>query len=299
MDRRVFLKTLTIASIGSLIARTPVSAAPAWDCYLTFDAGFSTNEQLTTGSTLEVLETLKEYTVPATFFPNGRNLNTWEGSVLTRILLEGHALGNRLWQETGNLVADSPATTLLAAQFFKAEKKIRAMIQSTNQQAADLYRKQPKLYRRPGGDDQFAAFLDPANYVTLTREPYLKPYADVIDWLKEVYDYSGWHVGVGVAKAFSSYGLTRQIVSGTKELRGVEELLCVNKLITVQAKQGIIIQLRDGDKLTPESLPQIILQLKAKGAIFKTLPRPIDKPNSFTIGVEDDPVADASGGACS
>jgi peptidoglycan/xylan/chitin deacetylase (PgdA/CDA1 family) len=298
MNRRDFLKLS--AGLGLFAGLDGWLGAPkeTWPVYLTFDAGFSVNQDLK-GSTVDVLNILKDSKVVATFFPNGRNLNTWEGPILSRIMLEGHALGNRLWQETGNLVDDNPATTTLAEQFLKAERKIRQLIQSTNQDAAKLYLKQPRLYRRPGGDTKLAPFLVPEKYEELTREPYLKSYVDSIEWMKEVYDYSGWHVGVP-KNAYSAYGLTQQVMRGSKDGQGVAPFLCVKdtKKRAAQIAQGLIIEMRDGDKITPDALPQILLQLKARGAEFKTLPRVTDKPNTFIVGVEDLPVSDPDGAAC-
>lgn len=297
LNRRDFLKFAAVGlgalAAPGLVTITSAAAKPdPWPCFLTFDSGFSTKEDLT-GTTIDVLDTLKQFKTPATFFPNGRNLNTWEGAVLVRIMLEGHALGNRLWQETGNLVADQSAPTLLAAQFFKGEKKLRQLLQSTNQDAAQRYLKQPRLYRRPGGDTKLAAFLDPAKFADLTREPYLKAYVDTIDWLKEVYDYSGWHIGVP-KKSQSPYALQRQVTEGGKEGQSAAMFLCVPtiKKQAVQLQQGVIIQLYDADKYTVEALPQIITQLKAKGAEFKALPRLNDKPNTFIIEADEAPVAD-------
>jgi peptidoglycan/xylan/chitin deacetylase (PgdA/CDA1 family) len=300
INRREFLGLSAGIGAGLLIGFDRLYAAPkeTFPVFLTFDAGFATNQELK-GATVEVLDILKESETPATFFPNGRNLNNWEGAILARIMLDGHALGNRLWQETGNLVDDNPATTLLAEQFLKAERKIRQLIQSTNQNAADLYRKQVRLYRRPGGDTKLAPFLVPDKFEELTREPFLKPFVDSIEWMKEVYDYSGWHIGVP-KNPFSSYGMTQQVMRGSKDGQGLAPFLCVKETKTraAQLADGLIIQMRDGDKITPDALPQIILQLKNRGAEFKVLPRAADKPNTFTVAVDELPLSDPDGAAC-
>lgn len=306
MHRRTFLK-LTALSAGALIAAIeglPISATAKGEpfpIYLTFDAGLSTKNDLT-GPTIDVLDALLKYKAPATFFPNGRNLQEWEGAVLARMLNEGHAIGNRLWQEQGNTAADQSAPTLLAAQYLKTEKKVRALIQSANPDAAKLYADQPKLYRRPGGDKALGAFLDPANFDALSREPYLKPYADILDWLSPVYDYSGWHISAGGSdpktKPKSSYALMRRVMAGSKDEQGAAAFMCVSAKRSLELSQGLIIQLSDSDKLTPGALPQIILQLRAKGAEFHALPRPQDKTNTVILGVEDPPTADPDGAVC-
>ena len=43
--------------------------------------------------------------------------------------------------------------------------------------------------------------------------------------------------------------------------------------------------LHDADKDTDEMLPQLIQSLTILGAQFKSLPRPIDKPNTKTVGI--------------
>jgi hypothetical protein len=222
------------------------------------------------------------------------------------MLAEGHAIGNRLWQEGGNQTSDQSTPSQLAEQYLKTEKKIRALIQSANQDAADTYSAQAKLYRRPGGDNALGSFLDPANYESLTHEPFLKSYLDVIDWLKTVYDYSGWGVSAGdeadakKTKGRSSYALSRLIVDGNKDAQGVAAFLCVdsNHKRALQASQGVIVQMYDTDKLSAPALSQIILQLRVKGAEFHALPRSDDKPNLFIIGAEDSPVVDDNGVVC-
>ncbi len=307
MQRRTFLR-LAAVSAGAFIATLeglPLMASAKTEpfpTFLTFDAGFSTKNDLS-GPTIDVLDALLKYKVSATFFPNGRNLQEWEGAVLARMLNEGHAIGNRLWQDQGNTVADQSASTLLAAQYLKTEKRIRALIAAANPDAAKLYAAQPKLYRRPGGDKTLSAFLDPANFDTLSREPYLKPYADVLDWLKTVYDYSGWHVSAGndpKTKPKSGYALMRRIMVGSKDEQGAAAFMCITTSgkRALEITQGLVIQMNDGDKLTVQALPQIILQLRAKGAEFHVLPRPQDKPNLAILGVEDPPTLDPDGAVC-
>ncbi len=172
---------------------------------------------------------------------------------------------------------------------------------------ATAYDAQPKLYRRPGGDTALGTFLDPANYDALTHEPFLKNYEDVLDWIKTVYDYSGWHIGAGTPtktttrkQQASATALMRHIVTGGKDGQGSAAFLCVaaNKKRALETSQGLVIELFDGDKATAASLGQIILQLRAKGAEFHILPRPTDKPNTATLGVEDPPTTDDNGVAC-
>jgi hypothetical protein len=156
------------------------------------------------------------------------------------------------------------------------------------------------LYRRPGGDAALGTLLDPANYDQLTHEPYLKSYADSINWLKIVFDYSGWHVSAGdsqpSSKKVTGIALARRVVSGEKGYQGVTPFLCTpaNQKRAAESAQGLLIQLFDNDKLTADAIPSIILQLRSKGAQFFPLPRPVDQPNAFVLGVEDPPTIDTS-----
>ncbi len=307
MQRRTFLKLSAVTTGALLTGAIPVLAADPtpFPVYLTFDGGPSSKAD-GTGLTFDVLKVLKKYKVPATFFVSGHNLHDWDSALFSQMLSEGHAIGNRLWQESGNLASDQSTPSQLAEQYLKTEKKIRALIQSSNQDAAAAYTAQAKLYRRPGGDNAIGSFLDPTNYDTLTHEPFLKSYVDVIDWLKTVYDYSGWGVTAGdevtskTTKGRSSFSLSRRIVSGGKDVAGVAAFLCVasNHKRALQASQGVIVQMYDGDKLTPQALSQIILQLRVKGAEFHVLPRTDDKANTLTIGADDPPTADDNGIAC-
>ncbi|MHB8628550.1 MAG: hypothetical protein ACYDBJ_27790 [Aggregatilineales bacterium] len=193
----------------------------------------------------------------------------------------------------------------MAEQYLKAEKRLRALIQGANADAAAAYDKQAKLYRRPGGDTALGTFLDPANYDDLAHEPFLKAYEDTLEWLKIVYDYSGWQVSAGDAqttgkKKTSSVALARRIVMGEKGVQGMAAFLCVasNNKRAQETAQGLIVQLFDNGKLTADAIPPIILQLRTKGAEFYPLPRTGDQANRFILGVEEPPTPDDSALAC-
>ena len=174
---------------------TQGNTAP-FSVYLTFDDGPTTYPNLT-GPTVSVLDTLQQAQVAATFFLHGRAINKWEGPVMARMINDGHAIGNHLWRQGGNTVKDASPLPLLAQQYLVAEETIRNMLQATDQDVYTKYMAQPKLFRRPGGNNGLTEFLDPKNYEVLLTAPYLRPYKDKLDWLKGVYDYSGWHVNGG------------------------------------------------------------------------------------------------------
>src|SRR5579864_1030630 len=156
MHRRTFLKLSATVAIGTLMAGMErlfaATSIPApFPVYLTFEGGPSVKSD-GTGTTIDVLNVLKKYSVPATFFITGRSLHDWDNATLSRMLADGHAIGNRLYQEQGNTAQDQSTPSLLAGQYLKAEKRVRALIQGTNADAVAAYDKQAKLYRRPGGD---------------------------------------------------------------------------------------------------------------------------------------------------
>jgi len=311
INRRSFLKLGAGLGLGALFAsldQIQASLVPApFPVYLTFEGGpvIKTDG---TGTTISILDALEKYKVPATFFVTGKLLSDSHAPVIARMLHNGHAIGNRLYAATGNLAQDQSTASQLAEQYFKTEVRLRTLIAQTD--AAAIYDQQPKLYRRPGGDTALATFLDPAQQTALAREPYLKKYVDTMDWLSDVYDYSGWHVSAGTEStktstknsAAQSIALAQNVVNGDKTLKtqGVSDFLCVasNQKRAHEAGQGVIIQLFDSDPIVPDALTAIILQLRDKGAAFMALPRAMDKANSYLVGVEDLPTADDQALAC-
>jgi peptidoglycan/xylan/chitin deacetylase (PgdA/CDA1 family) len=309
MDRRTFLQMSAAFGVVSLAIGmerllTAASIPAPFPVYLTFEGGPSVKSD-GTGTTIDVLNALKKYEAPATFFATGRELHDWDNGTLSRMLAEGHAIGNRLYQAQGNAAQDQSTPSQLAEQYLKTEKRLRSLIQGTNADAVAAYGKQPKLYRRPGGDTMLGTFLDPANYDQLAHEPFLKAYEDSLEWLKTVYDYSGWQVSAGDAqtsskKKLSSVALAGRVVNGAKGIQGLAAFLCnaSNNKRAQETSQGLVVQLFDNDKLTADAIPPIILQLRTKGAQFYPLPRASDQANTFILGVEDPPTPDDSALAC-
>jgi peptidoglycan/xylan/chitin deacetylase (PgdA/CDA1 family) len=309
MNRRTFLKGAAL-SAGVLLAsgRLPRTRATgeSFPVYLTFDDGPTTSPDGTSGPTISVLDTLQTEKVPATFFLHGIAINDWEGPVISRIISDGHHIGNHLWRQGGNTVKDDSPLALLAQQFIVAEKSIRSSLQKTDKAAYNTYLAQPKMYRRPGGNNGLTGFLDRQYYEMLTREPYLRPYLDQMPWLKEVYDYSGWHIngGDGITnrqiQPDTPEKMIRWVFEGGYGYLGTAAYLCTGDppRRSLEASEGLIILLHDADKVTDEALPTIIKQLKDRGAEFHTLPRPQDKPNTKTVGIGYPATPDPNGAVC-
>jgi peptidoglycan/xylan/chitin deacetylase (PgdA/CDA1 family) len=310
MRRRSFLKMVALGTGAILASRLrPVlhirAEGQPFPVYLTFDDGPTTLPDLT-GPTTRVLDTLQAENIPATFFLHGRAIADWSGPVIARMITDGHTVGDHLWRQGGNTVQDGSPLALLAQQYIVTEKRIRSILEATDTDVYARYMAQPKLFRRPGGNNGLTGFLDPANFDVLKGAPYLQPYLDQLDWLKTVYDYSGWHVngGDGIAdlkiQPDTAAKMVRWILKGGYGYRGVDDYLCTGDAPrrSVEAREGLIILLHDADKVTDDALPEIIGQLRERGAEFHSLPRPQDRPNTQTVGIGYLPTPDPDGVPC-
>jgi peptidoglycan/xylan/chitin deacetylase (PgdA/CDA1 family) len=310
MRRRSFLKMIALG-MGAILAdrlrpylRSRAEAQP-FPVYLTFDDGPTTRPDLT-GPTTRVLDTLRDEHVPATFFLHGRTIADWSGPVIARMITDGHRVGNHLWRQGGNTVQDESPLALLAQQYIVTEKRIRRILEDTDADVYARYLAQPRLFRRPGGNNGLTAFLDPKNYTILKGAPYMQPYLDQLGWLKEVFDYSGWHVngGDGITnlkiQPNTAEKMVDWILRGGYGYQGVDDYLCTGETPrrSVEAREGLIILLHDADKVTDDALPEIIRQLRERGAEFYALPRPQDRPNAKTVGIGYLPTPDPGGVPC-
>jgi len=258
-----------------------------FDVYMTFDDGPSSNRDFKTGATDIVLQTLKDHNAAATFFLHGLHINDWDGPVMVRYLNDGHALGNHLWRQGGNTIADHTPWALMARQYLEAEVRIRDLLEKTDKDVYARYLAQAKLFRRPGGNNGLNDFLDPKNQYDLMHEPYLQPYWDKVPWLIGVYDYSGWNINGGESIPVKIRPQTPDeerafIIHGGHAYYGVSDYVQPR---SVEADQGLIILMHDADKDTDAILPQLIDDLRGIGANFRSLPRPTDQPNAKTVGI--------------
>lgn len=291
ITRRTFIHTLT-HSVGGLLAGSLLpglrrSDAP-FDVYFTLDDGPTSARDFKSGATDRALDILRDKKAPSTFFLHGRAINDWEGPTLVRYLTEGHAIGNHLWRQGGNTVDDNPSWSLMARQYIEAEQRIRQVLQKADSAAYERYLAAPRLFRRPGGNNGLNDFLNPKNLENIRVEPYVRPVKDQIDWLKDVYDYSGWHVNGGesippIARPTTPDAERAFIFSGGYGYYGVEDYLIPKR--SVEADQGLIILMHDADANTLAMLPRLIDDLRGRGATFRALPRPGDRPNTRTVGI--------------
>ena len=98
--------------------------------YLTFDQGYEN------GYTADILDTLKEKGVPATFFLVGDYVER-NGPLVERMIAEGHAVGNHSW-------GHKDATTLSIEEAEEELAKLHDLV-------AEQYGVEMTLYRPPSG----------------------------------------------------------------------------------------------------------------------------------------------------
>ena len=306
MDRRTFLKTMAGISAAGIASTSinynsrygrwlnpdRIDTAQPFDVYMTFDDGPFSNKDFKTGPTDIVLQLLKDKGITATFFLHGMHINDWDGPTLARYITDGHSVGNHLWRQGGNTIADNTPWALMAEQYLRAEIRIRDIMQQADATAYQTYMAQPKLFRRPGGNNNVNDFLKPQNWLDLRSEPYLRPYWDKIDWLNGVYDYSGWHINGGESipaeiRPTTANDELQFILHGGHAYYGIYNYIQPR---SVQADQGLVILMHDADKTTDDMLPDLISTLQGLGARFKSLPRPVDKPNATTVGISYAPI---------
>lgn len=222
--------------------------------YLTFEDG------PTAAYTPPILDILAEYNAKATFFVIGFQIESNE-TILQRIIREGHAIGNHLWQEPG-VYAGAPDANVQAS-YDRTEAAIRDAL------GPELarYDAQAKLFRQPGGG--------------------IKPFP-VRDG-EQIISYN-WHVS-GNDCGFGDNG---------KSAAEIDEQV-INNLVGESSSDrayfsvfsygdGVVIGLHDVNRVTERVLPAFLEYLHGVGVSFEALPRPFDTPNTMPIRLGVPPV---------
>ncbi|MBI5928998.1 MAG: polysaccharide deacetylase family protein [Chloroflexi bacterium] len=215
--------------------------------YLTFEDG------PTAAYTPQILDILAEYNAKATFFVIGFQIEGNE-TILQRILREGHAIGNHLWQEPDGYAGDPDES--VQASYDRTETAIRDAL------GPELarYDAQPKLFRQPGGG--------------------IKPFPARDG--EQVISYN-WHVS-GNDCGFGDNG---------KSATEIDEQVINNLTGGSSAEQayfsvfaygdGVVIALHDVNRVSARVLPTFLEYLQGVGVTFEALPRPFDAPNTMPI----------------
>jgi peptidoglycan/xylan/chitin deacetylase (PgdA/CDA1 family) len=277
------------------LAQSPVTLESV-PIYLTFDDGVETDSaEGKTGPTIDVLTMLDERDVRATFFVHGRNTGLAEGVVLARMIREGHRVGNHLFQQGGATLADQSTPLYHAKLYLDTEIRIRDAL-APYPDALDVYLSpaHPRLFRRPGGgydNPRGNLFLlpDSGYWEQFKYDPYLAAYRPMLGWLEGVYDYSGWHISP--LPLWDDIADPRRVIWwAINSPAGLDAFLRPVPVgeppaTSRAARDGIIILLHDPDPRVVEALPLLLDALDERGAAYHVLPRPVDHPNSYTVGI--------------
>ncbi len=224
-----------------------------WTVYLTFDDGPSSTV------TPQILDILAEYHVHATFFLHGSRIKGNE-ELVQRIILEGHAIGNHLWEQDG-YTNDSGATDeQLQATWQRTEDEI---VRALGPELAERYHQQPVyLIRQPGG----------------SAHPF--PVPDGIDAITYNWQVSGGDSMPWVPGPDDPPERPWNYVSGNVLL----SWYAPHRYYSVyDYGDGTVILLHDVIPVVAVALPVIIEDLQANGASFGVLPRPGDEPGTMPI----------------
>lgn len=261
--------------------------------YLTFDDGVETEAaQGERGPTLDVLDLLDERGIPATFFVHGRNTSDAEGTVLARMLRAGHRVGNHLFHQGGATLDMQPAPSYLAQLYLQTEIRIREVL-APFPDALALFLAQPRLFRRPGGgydsaEGNLFLLAGSGYWESFLYDPEMAAYRHLLDWLRGVYDYSGWHINpLPLQEQYADPDrVVWRAIDGPGGLRSLLSPSPDKPYLTAQAAvEGVIILLHDPDPRTATALPALLDALDTFGATYHVLPRPGDLPNRYTVGI--------------
>lgn len=300
LTRRQFVTVVGALGVHWLAARSRsarargAAAMPGHvPVYLTFDDGVETEgAKGERGPTLDVLDLLAERGIVATFFVHGRNTGDAEGTVLARMLRAGHRIGNHLFHQGGATLDARPAPSYLARLYLDTELRIREVL-APYQEALALFLAQPRLFRRPGGgydsaEGNLFLLADGGYWDSFLYERELAAYRHLLDWLRDVYDYSGWHVNPLPLweQRSDPEAVVWRAIDGPGGLRSLLQPVPDKPHLVAQCVQeGVIVLLHDPDPRVIIALPALLDALDTLGAAYHVLPRPGDLPNRYTVGI--------------
>ncbi len=197
--------------------------------YLTIDDGPSRN-------TLEILEILKEYQVPATFFVTGNNVSG-DNAIYRRIVNEGHAIGNHTYTHNFEGIYASPEA------FMEDFVRLENFIYKETGVRTDIM-------RFPGGSSSSMA-QEVSGYNIIVEEL-------IESVVGKGYDYFDWN-----------------ITSGDHDSKVSAETIIANVKEQLVRRGGddIVLLFHDGrnNQPTVEALPAIIDYLQSRGYEFAPL----------------------------
>ena len=257
---RLSLFAALVLGVMGLALPEPIAAqsSPTFRVYLTFEDGPSRPY------TAEILDILASYNVKATFFPNGYQVPGKE-DLVQRVVREGHALGNHMYEEPGFYAgADDDQ---VRAGFFRSEEIVREALAPTPDLLA-IYDAQQKLFRQPGGAAQPFPETPGVNLITY-------------NWHVDSND-CGWFIDPDLDMSLDEQSL--------ENVLGTPRALGGARWNVYQHGDGAVIVFHDINRVTGRVLPTIIETLLVDGATFGVLPRPGDAPGTMPIALGSPPV---------
>jgi peptidoglycan/xylan/chitin deacetylase (PgdA/CDA1 family) len=224
-----------------------------WTVYLTFDDGPSRT------ITPQILAILDSYGIKGTFFLHGSRIKGNE-FLVRRMVREGHAVGNHLWQQEG-YTNDSGATDQqLQVTWQKTEDEI---VRALGPELAKRYPQQRVyLIRQPGGAAH--PFPVPEGIDAITY-----------NWQVSAGDAIPWEPGPDDPPERPWYYLVSNVTLSW---------FTPHRYYSVyDYGDGTVILMHDVVPVLTVARPSIIEDLLANGASFGVLPRPGDEPGTMPI----------------
>lgn len=261
LPRRLPLIALSLLAILLLALPAFAQDAPPFRVYLTFEDG------PTEAYTPYILDLLAQYHAKATFFPNAYQIKGRE-DILQRIIREGHAVGDHLWDEPG-YYSGAPDNKVIAA-YQESEVAIRAALEPTPDLLA-IYDAQVKLFRQPGGGAR--PFPASAGIPVITY-----------NWNVDSDDCGWW---IDSTQNYDQIVIDN--VLNTPKTPGGP------RWNVYQFGDGAIIAFHDINRVTGRVLPTILSELQAAGATFEKLQRPGDVAGTMPVALAEAPVITSAG----
>ncbi len=209
--------------------------------------------------TPQILDILQEYNAKATFFINGYQIAGHE-DILQRIILEGHAIANHLWEEPGHY-AGSPDEQILES-YWRTENALREALGDT----LPIYETQQKLFRHPGGSVHALPEIEGVDVITYN------PSVDSDD--------CGWFLD---SSGNYDAGVLANLLGDPVSTGG-------NRWNVFEYGDGVVISFHDINRVTGRVLPLFLEELQRANASFHALPRPGDLANTLPILLGTPPV---------
>lgn len=246
----IFISAWLMISVGSPSQKVSASTHEnaLFRVYLTFEDG------PTDAYTPQILDILAQYNAKATFFVNGYQIAGRE-YILQRIVREGHAIGNHLWEEEGHY-AGYPSEDIYAS-YIQTEEAIRNAVGSE----LARYDAQTKMYRQPGGGGTPFPALGGEQVITY-------------NW-----NVSGNDCGSNI-NFESEVSFDDQVI---RNMLGEPNPDPISYFNIYEHGDGVVVVLHDINRVTGRVLPEVLDELSAAGATFEALPRSWDSVGTMPV----------------